>query len=788
MKKKLILITAFYFVFSCASQKTIEEDDFATDSSGDEIAVVDDLELSEDSALTDNTDSSSDTVADSSSQVESTNSSNESNTEVDEFENFENEANSNVAQKSEEEKLEQELNSVNSSSEVVAEKQAEAEPQDELSLDEPLQDQTKVDEIAANQEQAQSVEETFPENILDENQQQVATNTPPPEVISESPVLEPTPIANLEAPPVEDFPVEQEVKPVDITALNYKANDNGGTVVVEATGPIEYDVRKNESLNQFIVEIKNSNLPQRLARPLNTKEMVGSIGSIDAYQNNDSSLTRLVIQMREGSPDPVVQLEGNRLLVVGDGPGFIANQGGTVNADGSVAPSTNVTLNADGTPITTAEEEIPLPAQTFEEFLTLTPNFVGKKISLEMDAPVTEVIKFISAESGANLIIDDQVNSLAGNISFKLKDVPWDQALVTVLKLKNLVYIRQGNVLRITTQDRLEAAQKIIDDLKQKKIKEEKLIVKYFPLSYVKPSEVKANIENFKSKEGKVLTDDKTNSLIITDTKDVVDQLEKIVKILDVAPSQVLIEGKVVEATENFTRGLGVRWNLGNAPIDTGSVNSQGSAITLTPALTVGGVDRGDSSLLLNFGTLDNLGDISATLSLGELENKAKVISSPRVVTTNNEAARITQNNQIPITTSTPGAGGIPITTVNYTDVPLALSVTPAVTNNGFVKMKINVERSFPTVAEGSNPGINRRSADTNVIVKDGQTAVIGGIFSEDEANSVSGVPFLKDIPILGGIFRGQSKTKVKSELLIFVTPKVLNLEESTRSEDFIIE
>lgn len=781
MKKKLIIMLALIFVFSCASQKTIEEDDFATDSAGDEIASSDNLELDGDADLLEDTSVSQDNVA--------TN----SDSSVDEFQEFESAPATSTTENSEEAKLEQELNELNAGDPAAVAESAPppAAAEEELSLDEA----PSLDNIAQNEKmtppaESTPVEEGFPEDVLNEAAQ---AETPPP-VIEPAP-LEPSvvpPVAMEEAPANEleqaPMPEPEQIPIVDITALNYKANDNGGTVLIEATGPIEYETRKNENLNQFIIEIKNSRLPQRLARPLNTKEMVGSIGSIDAYQNNDSTVTRLVIQLREGATDPVVQLEGNRLLVVGDGP---ATPGANIAQNGQAANGALTTrINENGESVLLGEngEEIPLPAQTFEEFLTLTPKFVGKKISLEMDAPVNEVIKFISSESGANLIIDDQVNALAGNISFKLKDVPWDQALVTVLKLKNLVYIRQGNVLRITTQGQLEAAQKIIDDLKLKKIKEEKLVVKYFPLSYVKPSEIKTNIDNFKSKEGKVLTDDKTNSLIVTDTQEVVNQLEKIIKILDIAPSQVLIDGKVVEASENFSRSVGVNWRVGGIPIEAGA-GRNGSTANLTPELNISnGGGGGSNSFTVNFGTLDVFGDISAALSLGENENKVKVISSPRVVTTNNEAARITQNNSIPITTTTLTAAG-QVNTPSYIDVPLNLAVTPTVTNNGFVKMKINVERSVPGAASGTAaPPLNRRSADTNVIVKDGQTAVIGGIFSDTEINTNNGVPFLKSIPILGGLFRSQTTSKEKTELLIFVTPKVLNLDDSTRNQDFILE
>jgi type IV pilus assembly protein PilQ len=641
--------------------------------------------------------------------------------------------------------------------------QAPVEPQAPIAQQAPVEQQAPPPEMPPLQEK--QVAQEPPPPAIEDNLAPQAAEEPPPPAVAEEPVPVPAP----------EHPVAEASgeRPVEITGLKFKANDNGGTIIVEGNGPLNYTTRVNQDLKQYIVEIPNSNLPKRLKRTLNTKDIKGAVGAIDAYQSPGSRTSRIVIQMRDGFGEPAVQQEGNALLIVSSGHG----------GDEMVANNTSQNEDEGDQSLTKGEGEVNvdlnsnkiLASQSLEEYLSGNTKFYGRKISIETsNIDVRDALKFITEESGVNMVITDEVK---GNISLKLRQVPWDQALVVIMKARKLGYSRQGNVLRIVPLDELRKEEDDATKLALARKNVEPLKVRAFSISYAKVDELDKKIKDFLTERGKVVSDLRTSTIVVTDVEESLTRVSKLIQGLDSAPPQVLIEGKIVEALDSFQRTVGVQWSFSGA--DVKIRDGANGPVNLHPNLSVGSAANtpGGLGFGLNVGTLDIFGDIAATLALFEKEEKVKVLSSPRIVTLSNEKADISQTNELPVKTLTPQPNGQPIVTFQFKPLTLKLEVTPQVTNEGTVIMKVSVNRQIKGAAVSTTDdtfSVNSREANTRVIVKNGQTAVIGGIYRSDVTEGITGVPWLKDIPVIGNLFKGTSTDKQRSELLIFLTPRIL--------------
>lgn len=575
-----------------------------------------------------------------------------------------------------------------------------------------------------------------------------------------------------------------------IKNIRFEGNDAGGTVVVEGNQPLVFTSRFNDQTKQFVIEVTNVNLPNALKRPYVTKDFQGNVGSIDAYQSPGSDTARIVVQLKDGATEPTIQQEGNNILIVsggaaGGGAGNVAQNANGENGDAGQGDA-NSNPNDDSSFI---NNKGILSSANLQQFLSSNMKFYGKKISLEMkDISVREAINLIAEESGANLIMTE---SVSGNLSLKLRQVPWDQALIMVLRAKKLGYTRQGNILRITELTDIRKEEDDALKFAESKRKVDPLIVQLIPINYAKIDDLKGQVSTILSERGKAVADNRTNALIVTDTEDVLERVKKMVAGLDIAPAQVLIEGKIVEARESFEKKIGIQWDLFGQDVALGS-NKNGPS-NMTPTLTVHpGINQGSSlGFNLRIGNIDLLGDLSTMLALEEREDNVKVISSPRIVTLHNEQATISQSSQIPIiegsgagTTGSVFGAAQRTRNVTFKNITMNLSVTPHVANNGNVILTVDMKREFPGAvtdeASGAAP-IHSRDAKTKVMVKNGQTAVIGGIYQNDARNGESGVPYLKDIPILGYLFRSENHSKDKTELLLFLTPRILSQTGSTQ-------
>ena len=409
--------------------------------------------------------------------------------------------------------------------------------------------------------------------------------------------------------------------------------------------------------------------------------------------------------------------------------------------------------------------------------------FYGRPLSIQIrDGDVRDVISFIAEESGANIVMSESVK---GNISLKLRKIPWDQALVTVMRTKGLGYVRQGSVIRIVSMDELKKETDTARDILKAQKEYAPVKVKVIPVNYAGVGELQTQLKEFLSPDGKIVADWRSNSILVTDREDILEKVSRLIKALDVQPNQVMIEGKIVEASESFRTELGVRWGASGSPVTVSPGGGAfGAPLDFTPNMSFGqNGSVGTSSLGFRFGTLDFLGNLQATLQLAEQEQTAKVLSSPRVVAMNREKAEIGQVGEVISLLSTKDLQGVITTSAERTKVNLKLAVTPQITSDGVVMMDMDVTREFPGPEHNNitrTRPLNSRTAKTKVLVKDGETAVIGGIYQLDEAVSEDGVPVLKDIPYLGWLFKTKGREKQKNELMIFLTPRIMATTATT--------
>jgi len=423
--------------------------------------------------------------------------------------------------------------------------------------------------------------------------------------------------------------------------------------------------------------------------------------------------------------------------------------------------------------------------------------YVGQRISLDFkDAELANVFRIIAEVSNLNIITTDEVK---GRVSVRLINVPWDQALDIVLKSKALGATQEGNILRIAPLASLRAEDMARLDAKKEVEKLQATlegVVETIPVNYSKASDLKDKITDLLSEGGKVTIDDRTNTIIIRDLRKNVEDVKALVAKLDTAIPQVLIEARIVEVDTNFTREIGVQWggsykNDANTTVGiTGIQDTSGAFVpdqalantipfssATAPNYAVNlpasvGLGSGGG---LTFGILkDNL-RLDLSLSALEASGKGKVVSSPKVVTIDNKEAMIEQGTQIPY--STVSASG---TNTQFVDATLSLKVTPHITPEGSIIMKLEAKNDSQG-ATGANgqPAINKKKATTEVLVRDGETAVIGGILQVSRKKNQSAVPWLSKIPVLGYLFKYDATQSQNQELLIFITPKILKTESA---------
>ncbi|WPC07108.1 type IV pilus secretin PilQ [Pseudomonas benzenivorans] len=416
--------------------------------------------------------------------------------------------------------------------------------------------------------------------------------------------------------------------------------------------------------------------------------------------------------------------------------------------------------------------------------------YSGEKLSLNFqDIDVRSVLQLIADFTDLNLVASDTVE---GNITLRLQNVPWDQALDLVLKTKGLDKRQVGNVLLVAPADEIAARER-------QELEAQKQIAELAPLrreliqvNYAKAADMAKLFQSVASADasaderGSITVDDRTNSIIAYQTQDRLDELRRIVTQLDIPVRQVMIEARIVEANVDFDKSLGVRWGGASVGDNKWSVFGRGQRISLeegaagaadtiklpfnAPFVDIGASDA-TSGIGIGFITDNTILDLE--LSAMEKTGNGEIISQPKVVTSDKETAKILKGSEIPY----PEASSSGAATIAFAEAVLSLEVTPQITPDNRIIMEVKVTKDEPDFTQEVNgtPSIKKNEVNAKVLVSDGETIVIGGVFSNTRSSAVDKVPFLGDLPYLGRLFRRDVVQDNKSELLVFLTPRIMN-------------
>ena len=555
-----------------------------------------------------------------------------------------------------------------------------------------------------------------------------------------------------------------------LTAVNFtKGNDGGGNVSIAlANEAIPVDVQRQG--NKLVVRLTGSTVPRNLLRRLNVNS--GLVDSIDTKNQGQNGV--ITINVKEDFEYQAYQ-SGNQLNINIRKPELLREP--------------------------TLEEKV----------------YTGEALSMEFqDVEIRSVLDILAQFTEMNIVASD---SVAGNITLRLINVPWDQALDIILKSKNLGKRENGNVILVAPST--ELAEQEARELEAQQAVESyaPLRTEYIRLSYAKAADVltlisqgsgssgssgsNSNIGNANSVDnntllsnrGTVTVDERTNTLIIKDVAESIENIHKLIGKIDIPVRQVMIEARIVSATDSFSKEIGVRWGiLSNGAANNRNLLVGGSNQTLwdlkdfdVETTTVNGqtvsypkytIDQ-QKSLNVDLGVDNPAGRIAfgllgisdfmldLELSAMQADNRGEVISTPKVLTTDKQTAKVSSGTQIPFPTEASGGG----TTIEYKEAALSLEATPNITPDGKIGLKLDIKNASP------NPdrSISEDSISTNVIVEDGQTVVLGGVFKNRKSNEVEKVPFLGDLPYVGKAFRRDLQRNDKQELLIFITTKLIN-------------
>ena len=592
----------------------------------------------------------------------------------------------------------------------------------------------------------------------------VVVQTPPPvAVVTQTPKVVPpansmvvkvNPLLNPAAAVVQQYNYD------GLAAINFNGTSNGGgnVSINLVNDSIPVDVQRMG--DELVIRLTGATIPSRLQKQM-------TVGN---------GLVRDVIATNQGRNGVI------RVAMTGDYDYKAFQTGNQLN------------INID-------------PPKRLREPTIEERTYSGAPLSLEFqDVSVRTILEVLAQHTNTNIVASD---SVSGNITLRLINVPWDQALDIILKSKNLDKRVNGNVIWVAPA--AELAKQEADELKAQQEKKvlDPLRTEYIRLNYAKAENVRTLIEagratsdrssgssSLLTDRGTVTIDSRTNTLIVKDTAETISNIRDLISKIDIAVKQVMIEARIVSATDTFSKELGVKWGIlsqGAASnrnlLVGGNLSTIDSLKTYTTATNADGTTypvysgiTAANNLSVNLGATNAAGSIAfGLLSISDLlldlelsamqaDNKGEVISSPKVLTADKQTARIMSGTQIPYQEAS--ASGA--TSTSFIEAALSLEVTPNITPEGRIGMDLSIENGSPTIINGAT-AVSKDSIKTNVVVDDGQTVVLGGVFKNTLGNDVTKIPFLGDLPYVDRFFKRTSKTNNKQELLIFVTPKLVN-------------
>ena len=596
--------------------------------------------------------------------------------------------------------------------------------------------------------------------------------TPPPVVVQTPPPVAVVTQTTKAAPPANTMVVKvnpllnpaaavvQQYNYDGLAAINFNGTSNGGgnISVNLVNDSIPVDVQRMG--DELVIRLTGATIPSRLQKQM-------TVGN---------GLVRDIIATNQGRNGVI------RITMTGDYDYKAFQTGNQLN------------INID-------------PPKRLREPTIEERTYSGAPLSLEFqDVSVRTILEVLAQHTNTNIVASD---SVSGNITLRLINVPWDQALDIILKSKNLDKRVNGNVIWVAPA--AELAKQESDELKAQQEKKvlDPLRTEYIRLNYAKAENVRTLIEagratsdrssgntSLLTDRGTVTIDTRTNTLIVKDTAETISNIRDLISKIDIAVKQVMIEARIVSATDTFSKELGVKWGIlsqgaasnrnllvgGNlSTIDslktyTTATNADGTTYPVYSGLTAA------NNLSVNLGAANPAGSIAfGLLSISDLlldlelsamqaDNKGEVISSPKVLTADKQTAKIMSGTQIPYQEAS--ASGA--TSTSFIEAALSLEVTPNITPEGRIGLDLSIENGSPTIINGAT-AVSKDSIKTNVVVDDGQTVVLGGVFKNTLGNDVTKIPFLGDLPYVDRFFKRTSKSNNKQELLIFVTPKLVN-------------
>ena len=553
-----------------------------------------------------------------------------------------------------------------------------------------------------------------------------------------------------------------------------RGNAGEGRVIVDLSSPnVGIDIRLQG--RQILVDFLNTNVPKNLVRRLDVGDFATPVKFVDTFEQSGNA--RMVIDPRAPLWEYSAYQTDTQFIV----------------------------------------EVKPVKEDPNKLVQSSVPGYAGEKLSLNFqNVEVRAVLQVIADFTGLNIITSDTVG---GNLTLRLKDVPWDQALDIILQAKGLSKRKNGNVVLIAPTDELAAKEKLALEANAAIGDLEPVRTESFPLSYAKAEDLKKLLadkdQKILSKRGSATIDERTNTIFVQDSGGRLEEIRRLIQQLDIPVRQVLIEARIVIADDRWGRDLGVRfgtqsafnnnnYNFGVSGTLTDTINtlnsnpaSRGSASLVSPFTIVPGssqafggtvpVAGNPEQLNINLpvtgaaGTLAlsilNLGSgnlVNMELSALEADNRGKVVSSPRVITADKKKAMISQGTEIPYQTAS--ASGA--TTITFKSAVLELAVTPRITPDDRIIMDLEVKKDTVGAVIGTStgtiPSIDTKKVNTQVLVDNGDTVVLGGVFEQETRTTTTKVPFLGDLPLVGYMFKRTSRTDLKTELLIFITPKII--------------